>query len=546
MYIALYRKLRPKTFNDVIGQEVITTTLKNEIKNEKIGHAYLFCGTRGTGKTSTAKIFAKAINCLNLKDGEPCLECEMCEKIEKGTLIDINELDAASNNGVDKIRDIIEEVKYPPQESRYKVYILDEVHMLSTGAVNAFLKTLEEPPKNVIFILATTDPQKLPVTILSRCQRFDFKRINKDTISKKLREYIDDLGIFASEESLNLIARISDGSMRDALSILDQSISTIDKKIDHEKLVNMLGIITNSSLIELYDFIIERRLEDSIRLSEKIVLDGKDPFFLIKEMIVHLRNILLSKISNNPYDILDMSDESIESVLTQSSKISTEEVMRHIEILLVAEEHSKANKESRINFEIALIKMNKINYDISSDILARKIKELEMEITKIKKINISKNEFVSSSNTYTNKEEILKKDNLSIHKEEKQVDPFNDRDVLVQSSLTLENIKKNWIEVLNLLKARKHMIIFASIMTGSVKSYENGYITVEFPADYALNKPRLCKEENKKNIEEVLYQVFRENIKINYTVVQKEDTKSDSHESDMKDFFAGSDFEIIP
>ena len=186
-YTALYREWRPKTFNDVVGQEHITTTLKNQILNNRIAHAYLFCGTRGTGKTSTAKVFAKALNCLNLKEGEPCSKCEMCRKINEGLAIDVTELDAASNNGVDKIRDIIDDVKYPPQEAKYKVYIMDEVHMLSAGAVNAFLKTLEEPPNNVIFILATTDPQKLPITILSRCQRFDFKRINNSDITARLR-----------------------------------------------------------------------------------------------------------------------------------------------------------------------------------------------------------------------------------------------------------------------------------------------------------------------------------------------------------------------
>ena len=204
-YKALYREWRPKNFEDIIGQEHITITLKNEIINKRTSHAYLFCGTRGTGKTSTAKVFAKALNCLKPKNGEPCNECEMCLKINDGLAIDVVELDAASNNGVDKIREIIEDVKYPPQEANFKVYIMDEVHMLSMGAVNAFLKTLEEPPKNVVFILATTDPQRLPITILSRCQRFDFKRINKEQIVSRLRKITVEKGIFADDRSLNLI-----------------------------------------------------------------------------------------------------------------------------------------------------------------------------------------------------------------------------------------------------------------------------------------------------------------------------------------------------
>ena len=249
-YKALYREWRPQTFNDVVGQEHITTTLKNQIINERTAHAYLFCGTRGTGKTSTAKVMAKALNCLDLKDGEPCNQCEMCKKINEGLAIDITELDAASNNGVDNIRDIIDDVQYPPQEARFKVYIMDEVHMLSIGAVNAFLKTLEEPPKNVVFILATTDPQKLPITILSRCQRFDFKRISRKDITGRLRKIVTEQGIFCDDKSLDLVARVSDGAMRDSLSILDQAISIGDGKVDYDELVSMLGLVTNDNLLK--------------------------------------------------------------------------------------------------------------------------------------------------------------------------------------------------------------------------------------------------------------------------------------------------------
>ena len=281
-YTALYREWRPKTFNDVVGQEHITTTLKNQILNNRIAHAYLFCGTRGTGKTSTAKVFAKALNCLNLKEGEPCNECEMCRKINEGLAIDVTELDAASNNGVDKIRDIIDDVKYPPQESKYKVYIMDEVHMLSAGAVNAFLKTLEEPPNNVIFILATTDPQKLPITILSRCQRFDFKRINNSEITARLKKIIDDQNMLADDKSLNLIARVSDGAMRDSLSILDQAISMGNGNVDYNTVVSMLGLVTNEHLFNLTNAVIQRNVEKSIKVIEDVIYSGKDIYLLKK------------------------------------------------------------------------------------------------------------------------------------------------------------------------------------------------------------------------------------------------------------------------
>ena len=340
-YTALYREWRPKTFNDVVGQEHITTTLKNQILNNRIAHAYLFCGTRGTGKTSTAKVFAKALNCLNLKEGEPCNECEMCRKINEGLAIDVTELDAASNNGVDKIRDIIDDVKYPPQESKYKVYIMDEVHMLSAGAVNAFLKTLEEPPNNVIFILATTDPQKLPITILSRCQRFDFKRINNSEITARLKKIIDDQNMLADDKSLNLIARVSDGAMRDSLSILDQAISMGNGNVDYNTVVSMLGLVTNEHLFNLTNAVIQRNVEKSIKVIEDVIYSGKDIYLFIKDLISHYRNLLMAKVTHNPEEVLDMSEENIELIKEQSSRLRAEEIMRCIRILQEAENNAK-------------------------------------------------------------------------------------------------------------------------------------------------------------------------------------------------------------
>ncbi|WP_298845037.1 DNA polymerase III subunit gamma/tau, partial [Clostridium sp.] len=346
-YMALYREWRPRTFGDVVGQEHVTITLKNQINSERIAHAYLLCGTRGTGKTSTAKILAKAVNCLNSDNGEPCNECEMCKKINAGTAIDVTELDAASHNGVDNIRDIIEDVQYPPQEAKYKVYIIDEVHMLSIGAVNAFLKTLEEPPSNIIFILATTDPQKLPITILSRCQRFDFKRIKSSDIFDRLRKIVTEQGVFAEDNSLKLISRISDGAMRDALSILDQAISMNGGRVEYDNVVEMLGLVTNESLIKLSDSIIDRNIETSIKGINNIVSSGKDIYVFIKDMTTHMRNLLMVKVSDDVYDILDMSSENIEILKKQAAKIRVEEIMRNIKILQDAEQQAKWSKQNR-------------------------------------------------------------------------------------------------------------------------------------------------------------------------------------------------------
>ncbi|WP_435790894.1 DNA polymerase III subunit gamma/tau, partial [Clostridium sp.] len=347
-YKALYREWRPRTFEDVVGQEHVTITLKNQIKGVRIAHAYLLCGTRGTGKTSTAKILAKAVNCLNSDGGEPCNQCEMCEKINSGTSIDVTEIDAASHNGVDNIRDIIEDVQYPPQEAKYKVYIIDEVHMLSIGAVNAFLKTLEEPPSNVIFILATTDPQKLPITILSRCQRFDFKRIKSLDIFERLRRIVTEQDIFVGDDSLKLISRISDGAMRDALSILDQAISMNEGTVEYDDVIDMLGLVTSESLIMLSNNIINRDIEGSIKAVNDIVYSGKDIYVFIKDMTIHMRNLMMVKVSDNAEDILDMSSENINILKEQASKLRVEEIMRNIKILQDAEEQAKWSKQNRI------------------------------------------------------------------------------------------------------------------------------------------------------------------------------------------------------
>ena len=402
-YTALYREWRPRTFEDVVGQEHITTTLKNEILNDRIAHAYLFCGTRGTGKTSTAKIMAKAVNCLDLHNGEPCNKCKMCIKINEGLAIDVTELDAASNNGIDKIRDIIDDTKYPPQEAKYKIYIMDEVHMLSVGAVNAFLKTLEEPPKNVIFILATTDPQKLPITILSRCQRFDFKRINQKVISNLLRRITDAQNINYEQKSLDLIARVCDGALRDAVSILDQAIAMGEKQINYEDLVSILGLVTNEYLFDITYAIVDRSIEKAMVIIDKLVYSGKDMQLFIKDLIAHFRNLLMVKVTNNPEEVLDMSLENISMIKEQGHKIRVEEIMRAIRILQDAEVNSKASKQSRLYLELAIVKMCKIEYDTSNEVILLRINKLEESLKsgKIQMVQAEASDEILNS-THTN------------------------------------------------------------------------------------------------------------------------------------------------
>ncbi|SHE76086.1 DNA polymerase III subunit gamma/tau [Clostridium fallax] len=523
-YTALYREWRPKNFNDVVGQEHITTTLKNQIINDRIAHAYLFCGTRGTGKTSTAKVMAKALNCLDLKDGEPCNECDMCKKINEGLAIDITELDAASNNGVDKIRDIIEDVQYPPQEAKYKIYIMDEVHMLSQGAVNAFLKTLEEPPKNVVFILATTDPQKLPITILSRCQRFDFRRISNEEISNRLRKIVDNQGVFADNNSLNLIARISDGAMRDSLSILDQAISMGDGKVDYSELVGMLGLVTNEYLFQLTDNVIERNVENCITTIDKIVFSGKDIHLFIKDLISHYRNLLMIKVTNNPEEVLDMSIENIELIKAQGSRLRVEEIMRTIRILQEAEENSKISRQSRLYLELAVIKMCKIEYDTSKEVLLARINRLEetLKSGKIKlSIDDSKKENKELKSQNTNKKHL--------ESSKKHIDNLQG-DYNKNSNITIDDVKKAWRDILENLKNRRCMVIYASLMTGKPLSCVNGIIDIEYDSQYAFNKVRLDKVENSKIVNEVFSEILKDKVIVRYSVVKEEEKELETEQ----------------
>ena len=511
-YTALYREWRPKYFKDVVGQEHITTTLKNQIQNNRIAHAYLFCGTRGSGKTSTAKIMAKALNCLNNKDGEPCNECEMCKRINRGLAIDVTELDAASNNGIDKIRDIIDDAKYPPQEAKFKVYILDEVHMLSIGAVNAFLKTLEEPPENIIFILATTDPQKLPITILSRCQRFDFRRIGTKDIRQSLRKIVDSKGVLADDRSLELIARVSDGAMRDSLSILDQAIAMGDGKVEYDEVVSMLGMVTNDSLFKITNAIFERNIEKAVSIIEEVVLSGKDMYQFLRELISHFRNLLMVKVTSNPEEVLDMSMENIDYVKKQGSGVRTEEIMRNIRILQEAEGNAKLSKESRLYLELAIIKMCKIEYDTSNEVILARINKLEEGI----KSGAVKVEAKSQDEIKSIKEPI--KQSMSAETKEAQNKNINVIHNNTNAKTTLTEVQRAWKDILEAFKSRRAMIVYASLLEGKPIDCKNGVVTVMFSQDYSLNKPRLEKTENYNIVIEVLSEIMGEQLKVKFVV----------------------------
>ncbi|MGL5087194.1 MAG: DNA polymerase III subunit gamma/tau [Clostridium sp.] len=534
-YTALYREWRPKTFYDVVGQEHITTTIKNQILNDRIAHAYLFCGTRGTGKTSTAKVFAKALNCLNLKDGEPCNECDMCTKINNGLAIDVTELDAASNNGVDKIRDIIDDVKYPPQEAKYKVYVMDEVHMLSTGAVNAFLKTLEEPPRNVIFILATTDPQKLPITILSRCQRFDFKRINNKDIIGRLRKIVTEQNVEVDDKSLALIARVSDGAMRDSLSILDQSIAMGDGAVKYDSLISMLGLVTNEHLFNLTSAISNKNIEKSMNIIDEVVYAGKDIYLFIKDLVGHYRNILMVKVTNNPEEVLDMAEENIALIKEQGAKIRVEEVMRAIRILQEAEGNAKISKQARLYLELATIQMCKVEYDTSNEIILARLNKLE-EGLKNGSLKVVQTGGVASD---SNNDRGVQRQNMQQTRTAKPQLGGVSLEGNPNSKVTLSDIQRSWKDILERFKARRAMIIYASILTGKPVSCVNGIVTIQYEEQYRFNKDRLDKTDNKKVINEVFAEIFRDDIKVAFLVDESGNNEKSTEEQLLETLGSG-------
>ena len=380
-YTALYRKFRPAEFEDVKGQDHIITTLKNQIKADRIGHAYLFCGTRGTGKTTVAKIFAKAVNCEHPVDGSPCGECTMCKNIAAGTSMNVIEIDAASNNGVDNIREIREEVSYRPTEGRYKVYIIDEVHMLSIGAFNALLKTLEEPPEYVIFILATTEAHKIPITILSRCQRYDFKRITIDTIAARLDELMKKEQVEVEEKAIRYIAKAADGSMRDALSLLDQCIAFyLGQKLTYDHVLEVLGAVDTDVFSRLLRQIISQDVGKVLATVEELVMQGRELTQLAADFTWYLRNLLLVKTSDNMEDVLDVSTENLAQLKEEAQMIESGVLLRYIRIFSELTNQLKYATQKRVLLEVTLIKLCKPQMESTKDSLLDRIRALEKQV----------------------------------------------------------------------------------------------------------------------------------------------------------------------
>jgi len=536
-YQALYRRFRPKSFDEVLGQEHITTTLKNQIVSDNIAHAYLFSGTRGTGKTSTAKIFARAVNCLNTEDGNPCNECDACKGIYDESVMDIIEMDAASNNSVDDIRELRENVKYPPSKCRYKVYIIDEVHMLSKGAFNALLKTLEEPPKHLIFILATTEPQKLPATILSRCQRYDFKRITVNDIVENMKNICNELGVKVEEKALHLIARNSDGAMRDALSILDQCVSFAESEITYDYVISALGIVNNDLIFNVTDSIIDNRADKALEIVDKIVQNGKDVHQFIKDLIAHFRNLMVVKTSENVESIIDGSIEYIGQLQEQSQKIELNKIITFLSILSEAETQSKWSSQPRIILEVSIIKMINTSSITSIDSLIDRISYIEESINsgalitrqteatpnrstkkKINTINretTAKPESIKANEENTIKKEISKENKEEIHNKE-----VTDNDVsenIVQTDVDMTEILDEWESVLKEIKSEK-ISLYALIMEGRPVNFKNNVLSIAFEEGYAFHREAVDKPDNKIFIQNLLSKYFKTKIEVKFVM----------------------------
>lgn len=531
-YTALYRRFRPTNFEEMVGQEHITRTLKNQIMAGRVGHAYLFNGGRGTGKTSSAKILARAINCLNPKDGEPCNECEICKEAINGSLTDIVEMDAASNNSVEDIRQIREEVNFLPTKAKYRIYIIDEVHMLSTGAFNALLKTLEEPPEHVKFILATTEPQKLPATILSRCQRFDFKQISNEDIIKRLKIVCEEMKIEISDGALKTISILAEGGMRDALSILERCLQDGETKIDEDKVKDLVGIPKLTYINKIVNSIANKDVNEALNTIEEVTNDGKDIQNFLWEIIKYIKDILVYKSSKK----LDLySETELKNIEELSNKFSKEELLGIIYTLSNLENDIKYSSQRLILFQVGIIKLcsgqvekeNNTNID-SNEIknLQNKITNLEMKIAGLGSSSINKpSNYVENSVQRPQKTEIKKQES----KPQIQTRP-------VQNISTGEKLE-TWPKIVNELKEAGKIMLYTNLINSIARKENDLIITIEFPKGLTpFGKTVLEKSENISEIERRISMECGKPMKVKYIDAKANNTAQVTKQNPIESF----------
>lgn len=474
-YTALYRKFRPLNFSEMVGQEHITRTLRNQVIEQRVGHAYLFNGGRGTGKTSAAKILARAVNCLNPKDGEPCNECEICKAILSGSLTDVVEMDAASNNSVEDIRAIRDEVNFLPTRAKYRVYIIDEVHMLSTGAFNALLKTLEEPPEHVKFILATTEPQKLPATILSRCQRFDFKRISTQDIIKRLEIICKESNIQISKEALELIAILSEGAMRDAISILERCAAEQTEEINEDKVRDLVGIPKITYINKLAKEIINKEPEEAINIVNTILEEGKDIDNFLWELIKYIKDILVYK-STSKLEIYNQ--EEIKNIKELADSTNKERLLRLIYELSELANNIKWSSQKAIMFEAGIIKAC-------------------MEVNVVPQNVVAQEQVVNRKQIAP----VQKQENIAVAPKERKIEPQNQRNSAPSASY--------WNNVINKVKQSGKMAIYVNLIGSKASQLNDMTVEVELANKNDFGREMLEKYENKALVEKFVSEEMR-------------------------------------
>ena len=495
-YMALYRKWRPDEFEEVKGQEHVVTTLKNQITHDRVGHAYLFCGTRGTGKTTVAKLFAKAVNCEHpLEDGSPCNECATCKAIQAGSSLNVIEIDAASNNGVDNIRDIREEVQYSPAEGKYKVYIIDEVHMLSIGAFNALLKTLEEPPSYVIFILATTEAHKIPITILSRCQRYDFRRISLETIYERLMELLGREGIEAEEKAVRYVAKAADGSMRDALSLLDQCIAFyLGQKLTYDKVLEVLGAVDIDVFNRLIVEIAKGQTMEALAIIEEIIWQGRELSQFVTDFTWYMRNLMMVKVSDEVNDQLDISAENLAIMKQTAQELELNTLMRYIRVFSELSNRIRYATQKRVSLELAIIKLTTPQMEVDTDSILDRLRVLERKVEKTS-IALAEGQFAP----------VQQPDSPA---KEQVTEPDLDREKVLKKELTPAEYEDMKLIIENIQKIRKTSELRDRIGQGTMK------LLFDNSQEGKMGFQQFSKEDHMKALQDLVAELTGKQVEI--------------------------------
>jgi DNA polymerase-3 subunit gamma/tau len=512
---AIYRQYRPKTFDEVIGQRHITETIKNQIMRKSTAHAYLFSGIRGTGKTSTAKIFARAINCTNNTDGNPCNSCDSCLSILSDRNMDVIEMDAASNNGVEDIRDLREKVRFLPSQSKYKVYIIDEVHMLSKGAFNALLKTLEEPPAHLLFLLATTEPQKIPATILSRCQRFDLRRIGVDDIIQSLKDVLSDLGVKSEDEALRMIANSAEGAMRDAQSLLDRCLTHNNEMITYKDVTMLLGTVNYKTILEFTDSLIQGDIRNTLLLLDDILAEGKEVSTFLEDLIAHLRNLLIVKSVKDSQKFIRLGEDAVQQLEIQSKTMSVQDNIRFIEDLSETLSLCKKAVNDRILLETRVIRLLSTSQMLKPEAIQKK--EVAVEI-------IPKSQKNENKATLEPKN-VTKPDN--------------------QKNTELKLIKDQWENILTVIKKEK-VTFNAVLKEAEPANVEGDEVTIRFSEKFSFHFKRANSKENIELLQRIISSILKKNCNVKFVIDNgDEDSSSEVSEQNLKEKLNQKTFDMF-